>query len=137
MGNTVRVHYTGRLEDGTVFDSTLQRGPFEYTLGSGQAVAGFDKAVVGMTVGEKKTVTLSPREAFGRRQEMAIARMKRNQLPGDVEPRVGQSLRISWKDGRESQVIVTAVNDSIVTLDTNHPLAGRTVTFDIELVGIV
>jgi len=133
----VRVHYEGSLEDGTVFDSTHQRGPLELVLGSGTAVPGFEHAVVGMKPGEKKRVKLAPREAFGLTNRQARARLDRDNLPDGLKPHVGQ--RLSWTNekGQPVQVTVTKITDNAVIIDTNHPLAGKTIFFEIELIGIV
>jgi peptidylprolyl isomerase len=136
-GDTVRVHYTGKFDDGTAFDSSAQREPLEFTLGQGQIIPGFEKAVVGMQPGESKTETIPSEEAYGpRRDEMVIA-VDRQQLPADLEPQVGQRLQVTQPDGNAVPVVVTEVNPSQVTLDANHPLAGKDLTFDITLVEIV
>lgn len=135
-GDTVHIHYTGRLDDGTVFDSSRDRDPLSFTLGSGDVIRGFDAAVSGMTVGESKTETISPEAAYGpRRDELQMA-YPREQFPDEMEPEVGQVLQMQTGDGQTFQVQVTGVDDDTVGLDANHPLAGRALTFDIELVKI-
>ncbi|MDN7013358.1 peptidylprolyl isomerase [Methanoculleus sp. FWC-SCC3] len=136
-GDTVKVHYTGKLEDGTVFDTSAERTPLEFTIGSGQIIPGFERAVVGMEPGETKTMTVQPEEAYGpHREEMTIT-VEREQFPGDINPEPGQQLQVQQPDGRAAIVVVSDVSESTVTLDANHPLAGQPLTFDIELVDIV
>ena len=136
-GDTVQVHYTGKLTDGTVFDSSVEREPLEFTLGAGQVILGFEKAVLGMKVGEKKTVTIPVDEAYGPRRDEQIAELPREKLPSDMTPEVGQQLGIKQPDGRTAIVTITNVSDNnTVTIDANHPLAGKDLTFEIELVKI-
>jgi peptidylprolyl isomerase len=135
-GDTVHIHYTGRLDDGTVFDSSRDRDPLSFTLGSGQVIKGFDSAVSGMSVGESKTATISPEAAYGPRREELHLTYPREQFPDDMEPEVGQMLQMQTEEGQTFQVQVTEVADDSVGLDANHPLAGKELTFDIELVKI-
>jgi FKBP-type peptidyl-prolyl cis-trans isomerase 2 len=135
-GNTVKVHYTGRLKDGTVFDSSTNRDPMQFTLGKGQLIPGFEGAVIGMDTGESKTVNIPADEAYGPHREEMIAAVDRSQFPAQVNPEVGQQLQVKRPDGQEVVVKVTDVSDSTVTLDANHPLAGKDLTFDIELIEI-
>ncbi|KAF5051317.1 FKBP-type peptidyl-prolyl cis-trans isomerase SlyD [anaerobic digester metagenome] len=136
-GDTVKVHYTGKLEDGTVFDTSEERAPLEFTIGSGQIIPGFERAVVGMEPGEAKTATIPPEKAYGpRRDEMTIT-VDREQFPEDINPEPGQQLQVQQPDGRAAIVVVSDVSESSVTLDANHPLAGQPLTFDIELVDII
>ncbi len=135
-GSTVQVHYTGKLTDGTVFDSSRERSPLKFTLGKGQLINGFEKAVVGMNAGEKKTVTIPSDEAYGPRQEKAVVEMERKNLPPNFDPQVGQRLELTQGDDTTLLVTVTATSDNTITLDANHPLAGRDLTFDIELVSV-
>jgi len=134
-GNTVRVHYTGRLSDGTVFDSSQGRDPLEFTLGSGQVIPGFDEAVTGMAVGDSATVTIEPENAYGERREEMVQNVPRNDIPAEIELSVGMQLQAS---GPQGQMIVTVMelSDDVVRLDANHPLAGKALTFDLELVEI-
>ncbi len=135
-GDNVKVHYTGKLDDGTVFDSSAEREPLEFSLGSGNVIPGFEEAIVGMAPGESKTATIPPEQAYGpRRDELAIA-VEKEQIPTDLAVEVGQQLQISQNNGQVIPVIVTDVSDSQVTLDANHPLAGQQLTFDIELVEV-
>src|SRR5690554_4008368 len=122
-GDTVQVHYTGKLEDGTVFDSSEERTPLEFTIGSGQIIPGFERAVVGMEPGETKTTTIQPEEAYGpHREEMTIT-VDRGQFPEEIKPEPGQQLQIQQPDGRAAFVVISDVSESTVTLDANHPLA--------------
>lgn len=136
-GDTVKIHYTGKLDDGTVFDSSVNREPLEFTLSSGQVIPGFDNAVLGMSPGESKTEKIPMTEAYGPYREEMVVAVNKEQLPADLEPEVGQQLQVRQPDGQMIPVYVTEVNDSTVTLDANHPLAGYDLTFDIELVEIV
>ncbi len=135
-GDTVKVHYTGKLDDGTVFDSSSDRDPLEFTIGSGNIIPGFERAVVGMTPGDSKTETIPTDDAYGPYMEEMVVTIDRQQMPAEMEPEVGQQLHIQQPDGNVLPVIVTDVSSSTVTLDANHPLAGEDLTFDIRLVEI-
>lgn len=132
----VKVHYTGRLTTGEQFDSSDGRDPLEFELGAGQMIPGFDEAVEGMELNEKKTVTLSPDQAYGPVHDQLINEVDRNQLPADMQPEVGQTLMASSPDGQQTRVQVIEVKDNSITIDANHPLAGKELVFDIELVEI-
>ena len=132
----VKVHYTGRLTTGEQFDSSAGRDPLEFTVGAGQMIPGFDEAVEGMELNEKKTITLSPDQAYGPVHDQLINEVDRNQLPPDMQPEVGQTLMASSPDGRQTRVQVTEVKENSITIDANHPLAGKELVFDIELVEI-
>ena len=134
-GDTVRVHYTGTLKDGTQFDSSRGREPLEFTLGEGRVIAGFDAAVTGMEVGDSRTVTIPSAEAYGDRNDHMLLRVPRAQVPPNVQPRVGQQLQIGRGD-QALPVVVREVSDDHVLLDGNHPLAGEDLTFALELVEI-
>lgn len=134
-GDTVKVHYTGRLEDGSVFDSSDGRDPLEFTVGSGQVIPGFDEAVSGMSAGEERSVTIPAAAAYGDRKDDLVIVVDRAQLPPGVEPEIGQQLQLS-QDGRGFVVTVADISTESITLDANHPLAGRDLTFDLHLVGI-
>ncbi len=136
-GDTVRVHYTGKLEDGTVFDSSRSRHPLQFTLGNGQVIAGFESAITGMTIGESKTTVIPMEQAYGERRDNMIVTVMKDQLPPDLDVKVGQRLEITQADDKVLLVTVTAVTDSSITLDANHPLAGKSLTFDLELIDIV
>jgi peptidylprolyl isomerase len=134
-GSTVKVHYTGTLEDGTQFDSSAGRDPLEFTVGGGNLIRGFDRAVLGMGVGESKTVKIPADDAYGSRREELVMTVKRKALPTDVDPTVGEELEL--QQGDEVFVVrVTDVSEDDVTLDANHPLAGKTLIFEIELLEV-
>lgn len=132
----VKVHYTGKLADGTVFDSSDGKEPLEFTIGSGQVLPGFEEAVEGMSPGESRTATVPAEKAYGDRRDDMMVEVERSRLPDNVQPEVGQRLQITQPDGKTFPVRVTEVAESKVTLDANHPLAGQEVTFDIELIEI-
>lgn len=134
-GDIVKVHYTGKLEDGTVFDSSRERDPLEFTLGSGQVIPGFENGILGMSIGETKTVTIPPEEAYGTRHPGWPKSVKKEILPQGFRPTVGSFLQVQQQDGSVIRVIVANVGDDEVTLD-NHPLAGQSLLFDVELVAI-
>lgn len=135
-GDTVSIHYTGRLEDGTVFDTSENRDPLEFKLGEGNVIPGFEKAVQGMEEGESKTATVPSDEAYGKRREDLVLSVAKEQLPPDLDPEVGQRLQMEAGDGQTFQVVISEVEDESVEVDANHPLAGEDLTFDIELVEI-
>lgn len=136
LGDTVRVHYTGKLDDGTVFDSSLNAEPLEFTLGDGNIIAGFEKAVMGMSPGDSKTEVIPAEQAYGAYQESMVLVVDRAQMPSDMQPEVGQQLEIRQPSGQTIPVVITDVSEADVTLDANHPLAGEDLTFDIQLVEI-
>lgn len=136
-GDTVRVHYTGKLNDGTVFGTSVERDPLEFTIGEKQVIPGFEQAVVGMQPGESKTTKIMADNAYGQRREEMVVVVGRDDFPADLEPEVGQQLRVVQSDGTKVPVSVTDVSESSVTLDGNHPLAGADLTFNIELLEIV
>jgi len=135
-GDTVKVHYTGTLEDGTVFDTSLDREPMEFTLGQGQLIPGFEQAVMGMQVGESKTVTIPAEQAYGSYNDELIFVVGREQLPENLEPAVGQRLYVGRPDGQTVIVTVIELSETSITVDANHPLAGKDLTFEIELIQI-
>ncbi|HEY5974822.1 MAG TPA: peptidylprolyl isomerase [Geobacteraceae bacterium] len=144
QGDKVKVDYTGRLEDGTVFDSSecqddgcdCSSGPLEFTVGEGQVIPGFESAVLGMSPGEEKTVTIPVAEAYGEHQEELVAVVKRSELPPGLDPAVGEQLELTQEDGNSFPVLVTEADETSITLDANHPLAGRQLVFDIKLMEI-
>ena len=135
-GDTVKIHYTGTLDDGTEFDSSAGRDPLEFSLGSGQVIAGFDNAVEGMAVGDSKTVTLPPDEAYGDRHEKLLQEVPRTSLPDDMKPEVGMALQTQKPDGQVMNLVIADITEDSITVDANHPLAGHALTFAIELVEI-
>ena len=135
-GDTVKIHYTGTLDDGTQFDSSSGREPLEFTLGSGQVIPGFEQAVEGMAVGDSKSVNIPPEEAYGPRHEQMIQEVPKTALPDDLDPVEGMALQAQGQDGKVINLTVTAVQDESITVDGNHPLAGKALNFDIELVDI-
>jgi peptidylprolyl isomerase len=136
-GDTVRIHYTGTLDDGTRFDSSDGRDPLEFALGGGQVIPGFDSAVDGMAVGENKSVTIPPDQAYGERHEQLVQEIPKTALPEEMEPAVGMQLQSQSPDGQVMNLFVTEIADETITVDANHPLAGQALTFAIELVEIV
>ena len=136
-GDTVRIHYNGTLNDGTRFDSSEGSDPLEFALGSGTVIAGFEKAVEGMAVGENKSVKIPPEEGYGPRHDQLVQEVPKTALPEDIAPAVGMQLQGKSGDGQVMNLTVTDVGDEEITVDANHPLAGRELTFDIELVEIV
>lgn len=135
-GNTVSIHYTGRLPDGTVFDSSRERDPLEFTLGEGRVIPGFEKAVEGMETGQSKTAEIPSGEAYGPRKEELVMEIPRERLPEGMDPDVGDQLQMTTADGQVVPVRVADADDGSVTVDANHPLAGQDLTFDIELVEV-
>jgi len=135
-GDTVQVHYTGKLEDGTVFDSSANGDPLQFKLGGGQVIPGFENGVVGMAQGEKKTINIPPDDAYGFHRDDMVVMLNRQQFPPDITPEIGQRLQLQLGDGQVIPVEVTAVTSDEVTVDANHPLAGKTLIFELELVSI-
>jgi len=135
-GDTVKVHYKGTLEDGTVFDTSRGREPLEFTLGGGTIIPGFEEAVKGMQVGQTKTVTIPAEEAYGPHRDELVMVIERDKLPEGLNPAIGQQLQMQQADGRTAVVVVTDVSETTITIDANHPLAGKDLTFEIELVEI-
>ena len=136
FGDTVKVHFTGRLENGEVFDTSKEGQPLEFTIGKGDVVPGFEKGVIGIEVGETKTITVPPEEAFGPRHEELMVSVKRSDFPEHITPLIGKRLTIRLKGSDPIKVIVVDMNEDTVTLDGNHPLAGHTLTFNILLVAV-
>ncbi len=135
-GDTVQVHYKGTLDDGSQFDSSEGRDPLEFTVGAGQVIPGFDNAIDGMATGESKTVKIPCADAYGEHEPERVLQVERAQLPDGLDPKVGDGLEMN--NGQHSiPVVVTAVDDASITIDGNHPLAGKDLTFHLELVAIV
>ena len=135
-GDSVKIHYTGTLEDGTVFDSSAGRDPLVFTVGGGQVIVGFDEAVQGMAIGDKKKVTIPSHKAYGEKNEELVIEVPRNQVPPDLNPEVDQKLQMGGPNVELVVVTVLAVTDEVVILDANPPLAGKDLIFDLELVAI-
>lgn len=135
-GDTVRVHYVGQLVDGTVFDQSEEDEPLEFTIGEGDLIPGFEQMIIGMETGQSRTETIPADQAYGARDEELILRVERDSIPEDIVPEVGQELEIQQDDGTAFSVIIIDVDDEVVTLDGNHPLAGQDLVFKIELLDI-
>lgn len=135
-GDTVKVHYTGKFEDGTVFDTSSESDPLQFTIGQSQVIPGFEEAVVGMAPGESKTTEIVADNAYGDYNEEMILEVERDRFPEGLDPKIDQQLQVRQEDGQTFVVTVTEISDSSVTLDANHPLAGKDLTFDIELIEI-
>ena len=135
-GDTVKVHYTGKLPDGTVFDTSLNEEPLEFTIGEGQVIPGFEEAVIGMNPGQTKITKIRPDKAYGSYREDMVLVVERDRLPADMQPEVGQQLEMRNPDGTSFVLTVKEVGETNVTLDANHPLAGKDLRFDIQLVEI-
>ncbi len=135
-GDTVRVHYHGKLTNGTTFDSSEGRDPLEFTVGNGQVIKGFDDALMNMQPGEKKTVQIPVDQAYGQRNNDMMMEYPKSEFPADMNPQAGMELHMSDNQGNVFPVVVTEVKEEVVILDANHPLAGEDLVFDIELVSI-
>ncbi|HXL58745.1 MAG TPA: FKBP-type peptidyl-prolyl cis-trans isomerase [Chitinophagaceae bacterium] len=135
-GDTVKVHYHGKLPDGTTFDSSEGRQPLEFEVGSGMVIPGFDNGVIGMSVGDKKTINIPAEEGYGAVEEDRIMEFPVNRFPPDLKPEVGMALTMSDGSGQQFPVVIADVQDDVVVLDANHPLAGKDLVFDIELMEI-
>ena len=136
-GDVVRVHYTGKLTNGKQFDSSKGREPLEFTVGAGQMIKGFDDAMPGMTVSEKKTINILPEDAYGQKDEQAIIEFPKKNIPKDMKLEAGMHLQLRNENGQPFPVTVAEIKDDVIVLDTNHSLAGKELVFDIELIEIV
>jgi FKBP-type peptidyl-prolyl cis-trans isomerase 2 len=136
QGDIVKVRYTGKLADGTTFDSSAEHDPLEFTLGAGEVIAGFEAAVLGMTPGESRTTTIPAGEAYGDYHDEMLLEIARDSFPAHLEPEVGQELQVKQGDGEAISVVITEMDEASITLDANHPLAGKDLTFEIELLAI-
>jgi peptidylprolyl isomerase len=136
-GDTVKVHYTGSLEDGTIFDSSKQGEPLEFTIGGGEIIPGFEEAVIGMSPGESKRKVVPASQAYGPSRPDMMVQLDREMIPDELELFVGQELEIEDPEGRTNNVVVRDLTEKTVTLDGNHPLAGKDLQFQIELLEIV
>ncbi len=135
-GDEVQVHYTGKLEDGTVFDTSEDGDPLSFTIGENRVIPGFEDAVTGMEPGDSKTTEVDPEQAYGEHREDMVMEMEREQIPDEVDPEVGQQLQLRLENGQTVPVLITALGEDTVTIDANHPLAGRKLIFDIELIDV-
>ena len=135
-GDSVKVHYHGTLSDGTIFDSSTGREPLEFEVGSGMVIAGFDEGVTGMSIGEKRSVNIPADQAYGQVQDEMIMEFPKAQFPPDMVPEIGVQLSMSNNEGQQFPVTIIEVKEDVVVLDANHPLAGKDLTFDLELVDI-
>lgn len=136
-GDKVKVHYHGKLRSGETFDSSEGREPLEFTVGGGQVIKGFDDGVMGMQVGDKKTVEIDVDNAYGQKEEERVVEFPKTQFPPNIEPQEGMQLMMSDGAGNQIPVVIKEVKEESVVLDANHPLAGQDLIFDIELVEIV
>lgn len=136
-GDTVRVHFVGTLNNGSRFDATTGGAPLEFTIGADEVVAGFENAIVGMRPGESKAVTVPPEEGFGLRDESKVAKVPRSEFPADMELEQGLMLQVDHPDGCVEMITILNVTDDDVLLDGNHPLAGKPLHYDIDLVEIL
>ncbi len=136
-GDTVKVNYTGKLDDGTVFDSSENKDPLQFKIGEGHVIPGFEQAVVGMNPGDSKDVTIPENEAYGPYHEKLVVKVPKDKLPPEIKPAVGQQLRLQQPDGNDIFVNVRDIDDKEVTLDANHQLAGKDLLFNIQLVEIL
>lgn len=135
-GDKVKIHYQGTLTDGTVFDSSYQREPLEFTLGEGQVIPGFENGVMGMEVEETKSISIEPEDAYGERNDNMIISFPKANLPEDFTPQIGQQIQLQDQQGNPIPVVIQDIKEEELVLDANHPLAGKVLNFDIELVEI-
>jgi peptidylprolyl isomerase len=136
-GDTIKIHYNGRLTDGTTFDSSEGRSPLEFIVGSGSVIKGFDEGVQGMIVGEKKTIEIPFLEAYGPEDPSMIIEFPVDRLPEDLKPEIGMQLNMNNAEGQQFPVVITGLTDENIILNANHPLAGKDLIFDLELVEIL
>jgi FKBP-type peptidyl-prolyl cis-trans isomerase 2 len=136
-GNTIKIHYHGRFTDGTTFDSSEGRTPLEFRVGSGAVIQGFDEGVQGMSIGEKKTIEIPFAQAYGPEDPSMIIEFPADRLPEDLKPEIGMQLNMNNNSGDQFPVVITAIQDDNIILNANHPLAGKDLIFDLELVEIV
>ncbi len=135
-GDTVKVHYTGTLKNGEIFDSSQNKEPLEFTMGQGQLIPGFEKAVENLEVGESTTVNIPSEEAYGELRDDLIISVPKNQLPADITPELGMQLQVNQENGQPVPVRIVEITDENLTLDANHPLAGEDLTFEIKLIEV-
>ena len=136
-GDTVKIQYTGRLDDNSVFDTSVDREPIQFTIGQGRTIPALEEAVIGMETGETKTVEISAEQGYGPYQKELVHTVSRKVLRAEIEPEIGKRLKATSMDGRAFSVTISDVSEKTVTMDANHPLAGKDLTFDIELISII
>ena len=136
-GDTVKVHYKGKFDDGTVFESTLNHNPVQFVIGQGERIPGFEEALIGMSPGDQKTTRVPADEAHGPHNKELLVQVSRNEFPADLKLEAGQWIKVRQPDGADLILTVIDVCESSVTLDANHPLAGKDLTFDIQLIQIL
>jgi peptidylprolyl isomerase len=136
VGDTVKIHFTGKLQDETVIETSKDRDPLEFKIGDGNVIPGLEQGVIGMAAGDKKTIAISPEDAFGQPQEDLLVDINKSEFPKDVELKAGAYLNIESSDGKEFKAKVVEIKEEMVTLDANHPLAGATINYDVELIEI-
>jgi len=137
QGDTVKVHYTGKFQDGTEFDSSRDEEPLRCTLGGGELIPGFEKALVGMAEGDKKTITIPPEEGYGEFRKDLVLAIDKEEFPDEISPEVGQQLRLQKPGNPPFTVTIMEINDDSIVLDANHPLSGKTLIFDVEMMEIL
>ena len=135
-GDKVKVHLTSKLKNGKIFDSSKDSKPLEFTVGAGEMMPGFEKEILGMTMGDSKTFTVLPEEAYGSRREELVATVEKSHFPPDSTPAIGQPLQITLPEGEALDLVITGIDGDMVTLDANHPLAGESLLFEVELIEI-
>lgn len=136
LNDTIKVHYTGKLDDGEIFDTSVNGEPLEFKVGEGKLIPGFEKGVIGLGVNDSVTVNIPAAEAYGNRMEELVQKIERTQLPEDIKPEVGMNLISQAPDGQQMMLLVTEVEEENITIDANHPLAGKDLTFDITVTEI-
>ena len=135
-GDTVKIHYTGKLENGEVFDSSRDREPLEFKLGEGSVIPGFEKGIAGMAEGESKDITIPPEEAYGAKNDQLVFDLERSKLPDNITPAVGMQMQMTQPGGQPVNVVITGLTEEMITIDANHPLADKTLYFNVELMEI-
>lgn len=135
-GDTVKIHYTGKLEDGKEFDSSKGKEPLKFKIGGAQIIPGFEEAVIGMKKGESKTINISPEKAYGPHKKELVLTVDKSKIPENIKPKKGEQLQLKQSNGQTVVVTIAEISGSTITLDANHPLAGKNLIFDIELVEI-
>ena len=135
-GDAIKIHYTGKLEDGNVFNDSREGQPLEFIVGGGEVMPGIEKGVIGMEPGDTKTIEIPPEDGFGPRRKELVIEVAKSDLPDQITPTLGQRLKVQHPDGGHIELMITDVKEETITLDANHPLAGQTLIFDLELVEI-